>query len=114
MKRFRLTVLAICLLFGSAAPATAEPAPGSFTIGLLWPVGGKSDVSSPLLEALRAFGYEPGRNLTVIERTAKASNAELPALAAELVAMKPNVLVATSTPPIARAEARHRDHSDRR
>ena len=82
-----------------APAAIAEPASGSFTIGLLWPVGGKSDVSAALLEALRALGYEPGRNLTVIERAAKASNAELPVLAAELVAMKPNVLAATSTPP---------------
>jgi putative tryptophan/tyrosine transport system substrate-binding protein len=35
----------------------------------------------------------------VVARAAKASNTELPALAAELAALKPNVLVAMSTPP---------------
>jgi putative tryptophan/tyrosine transport system substrate-binding protein len=99
MKRFRLAVLAICLLFGLTPAAMAQPAPGSFTVALLWPVGAKSDWSSTFLEALRALGYEQGRNLALIERTAKASNAELPQLAAELVAMKPNVLAAMSTPP---------------
>jgi putative ABC transport system substrate-binding protein len=67
---------------------------------MLGPVGaGDGGPPTAFIEALRDIGYERGRNLTVLVRAAKTSNAELPALAAELAALKPDVLVAASTPP---------------
>ena len=99
MAFLRFALLAFCAVFGSASVYGAEPAPGSFTVGMLWPVGGKSDWAKPFLQGMRELGYREGQNLTVISRVAKGSNAELPVLAAELVALKPDVLVAMFTPP---------------
>jgi putative ABC transport system substrate-binding protein len=67
-------------------------------LGLLGPVG-MTGVSPVLIEALEKLGYQQGRNLKIIFRSAKDSNAELPELAAALVNQKPDVLVAFYTPP---------------
>jgi ABC-type uncharacterized transport system substrate-binding protein len=56
-------------------------------------------VSPVLIEALEKLGYQQGRNLKIIFRSAKDSNAELPELAAALVNQKPDVLVPFYTPP---------------
>ena len=48
---------------------------------------------------LRELGYEDGRNLRLVIRSADTKLDRLPALAAELVAMKPDVLVSINTPP---------------
>ena len=100
MKFWRLVPIVIAGLLGMASLALAQPAPGSFTIGMLGPVGAGDGGPPPaFIQALRELGYEQGRNLQVLTRAAKTSNAELPALAAELAALKPDVLVAASTPP---------------
>jgi putative ABC transport system substrate-binding protein len=81
-------------------PAQAQqPLPGMAKLGLL---GSVSTAGAPpvLVEALDKLGYRPGRNLTILFRSAKDSNAELRGLAAELVAMKPDVLIAFGTPPV--------------
>lgn len=90
----RLAVFAVLVLTASAAPAA-----GPFKIGLLLPVGAMPDWAAPFVETLASLGYVQGRNLSLVVRIAKASNAELPALASELVADAPDVLVASSTPP---------------
>ena len=92
------------VLGGAAAAwplaARAQQSPTrSVTLGLLNPVGIASP-SDALLEALGRLGYQEGKNLTIIFRAAKNSNAELPALAAELVNLQPDVLVGYSTPPV--------------
>src|SRR5271154_495079 len=99
MKIRLLVLLAIWATFGSASLAAAEPAPGSFTVGMLRPVGAKSDWSESFIHFMNQLGYKQGLNLTLIERTPKGSNAELPELAGELAALKPDVLVAIGTPP---------------
>jgi len=71
---------------------------GVATLGLLGPVG-TTGTSSVLTEALDKLGYQQGRNLKIIFRSAKVSNAELPELAAALVSQKPDVLVAFYTSP---------------
>jgi putative ABC transport system substrate-binding protein len=91
---------------GAAAawPLTAraqQPLASSATLGLLSPAGiGAAGVSPVFIEALDKLGYRQGRNLTILFRAAKDSNAELPGLATELVNLKPDVLVASSTPPV--------------
>jgi len=64
-------------------------------------------VSSPSLEphlveafrqGLREFGYVEGQNLTIDYRWAEGQDDRLPSLAAELVRLKPDVIVTTGTP----------------
>jgi hypothetical protein len=47
---------------------------------------------------LAKLGYQQGKNLTILFRAAKTS-AELAILAQELVSLKPDIMVTTSTPP---------------
>jgi putative ABC transport system substrate-binding protein len=51
-----------------------------------------------LIQALRQLGYQAGRNLTIVLRSPKNNNHELPELAAELVGLKPDILVTSGTP----------------
>jgi putative ABC transport system substrate-binding protein len=53
--------------------------------------------NSSLLKPLQDLGYERGRNLTIEFRSAHGHNEDLPKLAAELVSLKPDVLIATGT-----------------
>ena len=62
-------------------------------------------VHQPFKEALRKLGYEPGRNIDIVERFAEGDESRLPALAAELVALQPQVLF-TNTSYAASAAAR--------
>jgi len=58
--------------------------------------------AGPVLEAfrqgLRDLGYVEGRNLVIEYRAAEGKSERLPALAAELVALKVDVIVAPTTP----------------
>jgi putative ABC transport system substrate-binding protein len=51
----------------------------------------------PLLQGLRDLGYVEGRNLVIEYRSAEGKVERLPALAAELVALKVDVIVASGT-----------------
>jgi len=53
---------------------------------------------------LRDLGYEEGRNLSIEYRWAEGRNDRLPALAAELVRLKVDVIVAVATPPAKAAQ----------
>jgi putative tryptophan/tyrosine transport system substrate-binding protein len=55
-------------------------------------------------QQLNTLGYIEGRNLIIDARDAKGRNDHLPALAKELVALQPNVIVAVATPAIAAAQ----------
>ena len=48
---------------------------------------------------MRALGYVEGKNLVIEARYARGANERLPALAAELVALKPDIIVTAPTPP---------------
>ena len=68
----------------------------------IYHVGFLSQGSPPQLgvftRTLRDLGYVEGRNLVLEFRSAEGQNARFPSLAAELVALKPEVIVADSTP----------------
>jgi len=49
-------------------------------------------------KAMQDLGYIEGRNIVLERRWAEGQNARFPSLAAELVALKPEVIVADSTP----------------
>jgi putative ABC transport system substrate-binding protein len=51
-------------------------------------------------QALQELGYVEGRNLTIDVRWAEGKDERLPALAAELVRLKVDVIVAGGTPPV--------------
>jgi putative ABC transport system substrate-binding protein len=96
----RLIALLVTLAFGLfVAPlvANAQPAAKVARIGYLSPAGG---AGSPLAEAfrqgLRELGYVEGHNLALEFRAATGGD-QLPALAAELVQLPVDVLVAHSS-----------------
>ena len=49
-------------------------------------------VNEPFNQALARLGWEPGRNMDIVERFADGDASRLPTLAAELVSLKPRVL----------------------
>jgi putative tryptophan/tyrosine transport system substrate-binding protein len=74
-------------------------------IGYLQPGFLDSGPDAALFEAfkqqLTTLGYLEGKNLVIDKRAAEGKNDRLPALANELVALHPNVVVAVATPAIA-------------
>ncbi len=97
MKPGRIGILAILGLLGMVSVAVAQATAAAVTIGFLSTVGDTGPAPA-FIEAPRELGYEEGRNLTILFRSAKSTNDELPKLAAELVGLKPDVLVASGTP----------------
>lgn len=96
----------IALMIGGTAATWSAAARGQpsnrrmVTVGILSGAVGTTSASAAFIEAMNKLGYEQGRNLTILFRSTKSSHAELPALAAELVDLKPDVLIAMSTPPV--------------
>jgi putative tryptophan/tyrosine transport system substrate-binding protein len=84
-----------------AVPLAAEAQePKVYRVGVLLqgsppPPGSKP---GPLRRALQELGYIVGRNLVLEVRWAEGKNQRFPDLAVELVALKPDVIIADSTP----------------
>jgi putative tryptophan/tyrosine transport system substrate-binding protein len=95
-RRFLLTSLAGAL--ATPRRAWAQPAGGSYRVGILSNV----PISNPrgarlwgeFAQALRDLGYVEGRNLTIENLSSDGRYDRLPALAAELVRHKVDVIVA--------------------
>ena len=86
-------MLAVVLLATWARPA----APSLQTVAVLTPH--REDRAYPVFfETLRQLGYKEGRNLRLVVRSADWKYDQLPALAAELVEARPDVIVAVNTP----------------
>src|SRR6266478_6421233 len=84
-----------------AAPlaAEAQQADKIARIGFLSLDGATSAVTrEAFLQGLRDLGYVEGRNVVIQYRDAKGKPERLPALAAELVALKVDVILAGGTP----------------
>jgi putative ABC transport system substrate-binding protein len=82
-----------------AAPLAAEPPPAAKVprIGYLsTDLAGNPQNHEAFLQGLRDFGYVEGRNVVIEYRDADGKDARLPALAAELVALKVDVIVAAA------------------
>ena len=84
------------------APQTvlAQQAPKTARIG--WLASGGADRNSVFLtsfsQAMRELGYLEGNNLIIEARYAAGQYEKLPALAAEVIALKPDILVTEGTP----------------
>jgi putative ABC transport system substrate-binding protein len=96
----------ITLLGGAAAAwpfaARAQQAGKRPTIGFLGAntASAQRQMTDALAGRLRELGWSEGRNLTIEYRWADGRTDHLPELAAELVARKVDVIVATGTPPV--------------
>ena len=102
----RLAALGLVLVL-LATPLAAEAQPAKIArIGVL--SGGSAD-PSPLLDALRQslrdLGYIEGKTILIEYRFAEAKPERLPGLAAELVHLDVNVIVAINTPAYHTAKA---------
>ncbi|MBI3370735.1 MAG: ABC transporter substrate-binding protein [Betaproteobacteria bacterium] len=109
MNRRRKLVIAL------GAGALAAPL-GSFAQqqGKVWRVGflsyrrveiSDSDFAyGPFRQGMRELGYVEGKNLVIEWRSAEGKTERLPALAAELVRMKVDLIVAAGTPAVAVAQ----------
>ena len=97
-RRF-IEVIAGCLL---AAPlrADAQPAAKVPRIGFLGnsTAALEANLVGPFREGLRELGYVEGRNILIEYRWAEGKNERLPALIAELIALKVDVIVTAGTP----------------
>src|ERR671910_90981 len=83
------------VMLAGQLPASAQPSGKAFRIGVL------ANLDTPdmegLRQGLREQGYIDGSNVTVEWRWSEGKSERLPALATELVAEKPDVIVAVST-----------------
>jgi ABC-type uncharacterized transport system substrate-binding protein len=86
-------ILAAPLVAGAQVPAR------TYRVGWLSPVVPARDrfLLDPFKKELGALGYVEGQNLVLDLRFAEGQIARLPGLAGELVALKPNVIVALTT-----------------
>lgn len=109
MNRHRRLLLATALGLPSAAwpqPAARLPMVGVLSAGLPGASGSAQagTAAAVMVDELRVLGHVAGRNVTFEYRFARGDYTRLPALAAELVALRPDVLY-TSTTPAANAAA---------
>jgi putative ABC transport system substrate-binding protein len=87
--------LTACLI-ASAPGAGAQEAGKVFRVGSLSPAGNPA-LEGVFLDAMRGLGYVEGKNVIFERRYADNQLERLPALAAELVSLKVDVIVATGT-----------------
>jgi putative ABC transport system substrate-binding protein len=85
------------LLLLAPLAAVAQQSAQMHTVGVLAPH--RDDAAYPALaDTLRRLGYQPGKNLRLLERSAERKLERLPALAKELTDARPAVIVAINTP----------------
>ena len=90
--------LALCvLLFALCSPAVAEQPKKTPRIGYL--TVGASPPFQKIIEGLRDLGYVEGQNISMIYRSADGKRDRVPALAAELVRLKVDIIVADGATP---------------
>jgi len=103
MKK-KITVLALCaMLFALCASASAQQ-PKVPQIGLLFSSSPSAQLAriEAFRQGLREIGYVEGKNIVIELRSAEGKPDRLPALAAELVRLKVDVIV-SAAPTVTRA-----------
>ena len=102
--RYRLLAALAALSFAGlvvvSAAAVAQPREGHFRIGVLVFGVFRGPLWGAFVEELRKLGYVEGQNTTLEVREAESRQERLPALAAELVALNPDVIFTSTVPPI--------------
>ena len=103
----RLSALVAVLLFGAPLGAEAQPGAKVYRIAYLAagsPSPGGTALSDAFRQGLRELGYVEGQNVVIHYRWAETKLERLPALAAELVQLKVDVIVAVATEAIRAAQ----------
>jgi len=97
-RQFLVSSIALALLAG----ARAEAQPRTHRMAMLFATSAiaTSHLQKALFARLAEFGYREGQNLLVERRYAEGRYERLPALAAELVALKPDVFFAGASQPV--------------
>jgi ABC-type uncharacterized transport system substrate-binding protein len=94
------------MLLASSVPAQAQPAAKVHRIGML--ISGSTSTHKSSIDAfhqgLRDLGYVEGKNILIEYRYAEGKRERYPALAAEMVRLKPEVIVVASETFVATAK----------
>ena len=102
MRRLMLAAILVLVPLATSLTTEAQVAGKMWRIGFLAigfrPVSGSDPYFDAFLRGLRDLGYVEGRNVVLEIRYAEGRNERFPALAAELVNLTVDVLVAQSTP----------------
>jgi ABC-type uncharacterized transport system substrate-binding protein len=102
-SRRHITILLAWSLAAAPIPSSAQRPPAIPLVGYLQASTSVNN-SSPFLEdvrrGLRDLGYVEGKNIRLETRFAEGKLERLPALAAELVRLKPDVIVAVNSPSV--------------
>ncbi len=110
MKRRKFLAVASAAAFAPRA-AAAQPAQKVYRVAILAVVDSPSDLETrnplymSLFHELRRLGYVEGRNLVVERRSAEGDTSRFPAIAREIAALKPHVIVSTNALGIAALKA---------
>jgi putative tryptophan/tyrosine transport system substrate-binding protein len=102
----KISALAICaMLFALSSSAQAQQPKKVFRLGYLSNLSRSSDIirAEPFLLALREHGYIEGKNIAIEYRHAEGKRDRLPELAAELVRLKVDIIVAAGGDPVIQA-----------
>jgi putative ABC transport system substrate-binding protein len=92
------------LLFVAVFAAQAQQLPKVPRIGVLGAQSLGPDPHNAFRDGLRQFGYVDGKNIAIEWRGTQAAAERLPELAADLVQLKVDVIVATNNPAVAAAQ----------
>src|SRR5262245_52055853 len=99
MRRIGLAVVLVFSLALLPRIAEEQPATKPYRIGLLWTGAATSTPTFAFLrQGLRDLGYAEGRDFVIEERLTSENYERLPGLAADLVRLKVDLIVAYSTP----------------
>src|SRR5262245_58404794 len=102
----KISALAICgMLFALCSSAQAQQPTKVFQLGYLSSLSRSSDSirAEPFLLALREHGYLEGKNIAIEYRHAEGKLDRLPELAAELVRLRVDIIVAAGGDPVIQA-----------
>ena len=100
MKRFAVTVpVVLVVLLGFASAAATQPTPRVARIGMLCAPLCNTVPNDAFLDELRKLGWVEGTTIVIERKDPDYRLDRLPALAADLVRSKPNLIVAFSPPP---------------
>jgi putative tryptophan/tyrosine transport system substrate-binding protein len=88
------------VLLTTAPPANAQQPTKIPRIGILppGPISERVHLWESFRQGLRELGYVEGRNITLVFPSDEIKTEKLPHLAAELVSLKPDIIVAPTTP----------------
>ena len=95
-----LAIIGLGALLAAPPAGLAQTSGRTLRIAILDDASEKARVHSwqVFRTRLRELGYTEGRNLVIEARYARGATEQLPALAADLVARKPDIIVTVSTP----------------